>query len=228
MGRKQIIAMPLHDFYSSTAWKKVRLEKIADCTTDAGILICSHCGKPILDTPEVHHIEHLTRDNFENPQIALNKDNLQVLHKACHNEIHNRYNGYAPKKVFVICGPYASGKLALACKLAHSNDLIISLDRIKDSISREPYADSKAITSMAFRIRSLLLDQIRTRSGTWQTAYIVEALPSTSKRKEYERLYGATLIELEASEEECIARAEAEERPHEYKQYIHNYFLQRT
>ena len=38
----------------------------------------------------VHHKIWLTADNIKQPEIALNKDNLQSLCLQCHNRIHER------------------------------------------------------------------------------------------------------------------------------------------
>ena len=79
----------MHNFYKSDAWKKVREEVILRAGGR-----CEICGKP---GTEVHHKIHLTLDNLDDPLISLNKDNLLLLCKDCHNKMHDRFEGVKPK-----------------------------------------------------------------------------------------------------------------------------------
>lgn len=74
------------EFYKSKAWQKKREEIIE---RDLGI--CQHCHKLILESPHVHHIIELTEENYKDPKIALNDDNLITLHKDCHDAVHERF-----------------------------------------------------------------------------------------------------------------------------------------
>lgn len=72
-------------FYTSWPWIKcARAYKI-----DRGGL-CERCLAKGLIVPgvEVHHKIHLTQDNLDDPSIALNWDNLELLCKNCHLEEH--------------------------------------------------------------------------------------------------------------------------------------------
>jgi 5-methylcytosine-specific restriction protein A len=64
-------------FYKSKAWRKCRESYIPKVFG-----ICEHCGDPgyILD-----HIEEITPENINDPEITLNHENLQYLCLACHN-----------------------------------------------------------------------------------------------------------------------------------------------
>lgn len=65
-------------FYKSKAWQKCRASYIQKVFG-----ICEHCGKPgyIVD-----HIEEITPNNINDPDITLNHDNLQYLCTPCHNK----------------------------------------------------------------------------------------------------------------------------------------------
>lgn len=63
-------------FYLSTAWRETR-EYIY--RRDMGL--CVRCGKP---GEIVHHKEHLTPQNIDNPCITLSEDNLELLCRECH------------------------------------------------------------------------------------------------------------------------------------------------
>ncbi len=67
-------------FYQSKEWEKCR----------AGFMqsknyICEICGSP---ATICHHKTHLTPANINDPQIALNWENLQAVCQECHNKIH--------------------------------------------------------------------------------------------------------------------------------------------
>lgn len=47
--------------------------------------ICERCGAP---AAIVHHVRHLNPHNVNDPDVALNPDNLQALCLACHNAEH--------------------------------------------------------------------------------------------------------------------------------------------
>ena len=67
-------------FYNSVAWKKT-----SKAYASSVFFICEKCGKPGYI---VHHKEHLTPQNINNPEITLNWDNLMFLCLDCHNKIH--------------------------------------------------------------------------------------------------------------------------------------------
>lgn len=69
-------------FYNSIAWKRCRKSFISKrIGIDGGACQCG-CGELgyIVD-----HIEELTAENINNPDVTLNHDNLQYLSLACHN-----------------------------------------------------------------------------------------------------------------------------------------------
>ena len=69
-------------FYHSTAWIKTSKAYAA-----SRFYICEICWKPAKQYV-VHHKKHLTPENINDPYIALNWDNLQLLCTECHNQIH--------------------------------------------------------------------------------------------------------------------------------------------
>lgn len=74
-------------FYSSKAWQRTRRAY----TKSVGGL-CENCLKKGIYRPGeiVHHIEHITTDNIENPEITMSFDNLQLLCRDCHAQMHDR------------------------------------------------------------------------------------------------------------------------------------------
>lgn len=64
------------DFYNSKPWRELRAYVYK---RDCGL--CVRCGAP---GEIVHHKIHLTPKNINNPSIALNEDNLELLCRNCH------------------------------------------------------------------------------------------------------------------------------------------------
>ena len=52
--------------------------------------LCVKCGRP---AEEVHHIEHLSPKNIDDPSVTLNMSNLMSLCRACHFEEHRGEHG---------------------------------------------------------------------------------------------------------------------------------------
>ena len=72
-------------FYSGTAWKETRK---AYAKSVGGL--CEVClAKGIYKAGEiVHHKLHLNEHNISDPAVALSWDNLQLVCRDCHAEIH--------------------------------------------------------------------------------------------------------------------------------------------
>ena len=69
-------------FYKSKAWQRCRASFISSRVSIDGAM-CQHCkNKPgyIVD-----HIEEITPENINDPEITLNHNNLQYLCLECHN-----------------------------------------------------------------------------------------------------------------------------------------------
>lgn len=74
-----------HPFYLGKAWKDCRKTYLSSVGN-----LCEICAEKGIITPAyiVHHKTHLTVENLNNPDIALNYDNLQAVCINCHNKIH--------------------------------------------------------------------------------------------------------------------------------------------
>lgn len=73
--------------YSSKAWQKTRE---AYRRSVGGL--CEICwSKGILKPGEiVHHKTHISPDNIDDPEITLSFNNLQLVCRDCHAQIHDR------------------------------------------------------------------------------------------------------------------------------------------
>ena len=74
-------------FYGSAEWKACR----AAYKKSVGGL-CERCLKQGLYVPGeiVHHKEHINADNLTDPQILTDFNNLELLCRKCHAEVHGK------------------------------------------------------------------------------------------------------------------------------------------
>ena len=70
-------------FYKSKAWQRTR---DAYASSVGGLCECCRSHGLINAGEIVHHKVHLTPENINDPSIALNWDNLELLCKTCHDE----------------------------------------------------------------------------------------------------------------------------------------------
>ena len=77
-------------FYGSPAWKNCRR---AYYKKMGGLCELCYAQGLIVAGEIVHHKQHLSADNLNNPAISLNPDNLQLLCRKCHAEPHPELYG---------------------------------------------------------------------------------------------------------------------------------------
>lgn len=72
-------------FYKSRAWRECR-----DAYIKSVGGLCERCLERGLYTPGeiVHHKKHITPDNIDDPTVTLNWDNLMLVCRNCHGELH--------------------------------------------------------------------------------------------------------------------------------------------
>lgn len=81
------------DFYNRKAWEDCRLAFL-----QSKFFICERCGGP---ATIAHHKKHLTPENINNPEVALNWENLEALCQDCHNKEHqSKYSATREDVVF--------------------------------------------------------------------------------------------------------------------------------
>lgn len=216
--------MMLADFYHSREWeqlmKVLRIERInAD-----GELICEYCGKPITRKYDCigHHKVELTEQNYQLAEIALNPENIALVHHRCHNKIHDRLGLSYTKQVYLVYGSPLSGKTTWVKDNMSAGDLVVDMDSIWECISGQPrYIKPKRLTQNAFAIRDSLIDQIRTRRGNWLNAYLIGGYPLISERERYCRNLGAREVFIDTPKDVCMERLKNSDRnTPEYRKYI--------
>lgn len=203
------MAFTLANFYRSDEWYKLtRSIRIERANAD-GLVICEHCGKPIVKAYDCichHYKTYLTEDNVNDYDISLNPDNIMLVHHKCHNDIHERL-GYTRKEIYLVYGSPLSGKTTYVNSVMNEGDLIVDIDSIWQCVSGcERYVKPAKLNAVVFGIRDSLLDMIKHRVGKWDNAYIVGGYPLISERERLCKLLGAKEIYIESTRDECIER----------------------
>lgn len=202
-------------FYKSRTWEKFVQGLRAERATADGLVLCEHCGKPIIKAYDCigHHIEELTEDNCADAQIALNPANVQLVHFRCHNEIHKRF-GYAVRQVqhvYIVWGAPYAGKRAFVDSVAEYGDMILDIDAIWTAVQRNKPGEIEKPTELkniVFDLRDKMLDQIKTRRGRWNNAYIIGGYPLQGERERVADMVGADkLIHIDTPKDICLQRA---------------------
>ena len=212
-------------FYKSDEWEFFRLTVINDRRTEDGLIICEHCGKPILKAYDLilHHIEPLTNTNVNDYDIALNPANIMIVHHGCHNEIHERFGTLPSRHIYLVYGAPCSGKSGYVSKVAGRHDIIVDMDSIFECITNnDRYDKPDSIKSVAFGVRDSLLDAIKVRRGKWINAYIIGGYPMASERERLASIYGAEEIFIDVDKDECLLRCV--DRPKEWMEYVESWF----
>lgn len=202
-------------FYKSRRWENFVQGLRAERATADGLVICEHCGKPIIKSYDCigHHIEELTEENVDNALISLNPENVQLVHFRCHNEIHKRF-GYAERRVqrvYIVYGAPCSGKSAFVNDVAEPGDIVLDIERLWTAVKAGKCGKNIKPTEIkgnVFALRDCLLDQIRTRRGRWNNAYIIGGYPLQGERERLAADVGADkLVFIDTPKEVCLQRA---------------------
>lgn len=72
-------------FYKSKSWNNLSYGYARSKN-----FLCERCGEY---ARLVHHKVYITPKNIDDPNITLNRDNLELLCKECHNREHMSKNG---------------------------------------------------------------------------------------------------------------------------------------
>lgn len=213
----------LNNFYRSKKWERlievIKLERV----NEDGEVICEHCGRAITKKYDCigHHVIELDESNVNDPEIALNPENIKLVHFKCHNDIHQRFSGYK-KQVWLVYGAPCSGKSTWVHMNANSDDLIVDVDRIWQCLclSDIDYIKPKRLRTNVFAIRDELIEQVKMRKGLWRNAFIVGGYPLASDRDRLCELLGAKKIFVDENKDICITRARSQKK----REYIEQWF----
>ncbi len=219
--------LELQRFYARKAWSDLRWVLIIQRHG-----ICARCGQSFAnDTSKLigHHKIELTEDTVNIPQMALNPENVELLCIGCHNHQHRR--GFRKQRqVLIIWGAPLSGKAIYVREQMEHGDLIVDMDSLAEAISgRERYDRPEELKQISFALRDALHEAVRTRVGTWSTAYIIGGYPRKDERERLAARLGGECIEIESTKEDCYMRLgnrfeQNDEHYAEWKSYIDKWF----
>lgn len=219
------------ELYATNEFRQLRNALIDERKNAEGLLICGHCGKPILKKYDciAHHIKPLNAHNVNDIEVSLNPANIQLVHAKCHNEIHSRFGYATERKVYYVYGAPCSGKTTFVNEVKGNSDLIVDMDNIWECITGRRYDKPKALNTNAFMLRDCLLDMVRTRAGKWERAYIIDGGAVKSDRERKLALYGAEAIHIGTDRDECLKRLYAScnrtnDQKKEWERYIDRWF----
>jgi hypothetical protein len=216
----------LQSFYASEAWQRFRMVIIMQRG-----LRCEYCKELVAKASDLtlHHLKELTPENFMDANISLNPDNVMVVHHDCHNKIHGRFGYVIEKGVYIVYGSPLSGKHSFVQQQMHRGDIIVDMDRLYSAISWLPYYDKPDNLLANVRgIHNLLIDNIKTRYGKWNNAWIIGGYANRFRREKLADDLDAELIFCDVSKEECLRRLEVDAdrryRKDEWRGYIEKWF----
>lgn len=214
--------MTRSDFYHSKEWQQFREYAITKKLAEKGEIICASCGKAILNKGDIiaHHKKRLTNENYNDLSIALNLDNIEFLHKECHEMEHGRRLRFGVKGVYLVYGAPLSGKSTIVREQANGDDFIVDFNSIQDCVGIER---SRALLSPALQIREFCFSLIERRVGVWRRAFVVGGYPDSNERERLIERLGATPVFIDVSQEECLKRAKNDNEKTWVKKWFETY-----
>lgn len=231
----------LKQFYNSNEWQSLRMYLINERGKKYGGPTCEHCGKRVARSFELtgHHIIELTPENVDDANISLNPDNILIVHNhPCHDEIHGRFGfgaGGERRKyshnVYLVYGPPLSGKTTLVAQRMEYGDLIVDMDRLYSAITMLPeYDKPNRLLQIVRGVHNLLIDNIKTRYGKWENAWVIGGYADKYKRDKMIHELGAEPIFCDVSKEECLQRLKGDQSRKwaEWSKYIEKWFEEYT
>lgn len=221
--------MTVAEFYRTKEWKRlINLIKLQRINAE-GFIICEHCGKPIIKSYDCigHHVIELTPINVCDAAIALNSNNIKLVHHSCHNKIHHKF-GRIEQCVWIVYGPPLSGKTSYVDEVKQKGDLIVDIDSIWQAVSGcKKYIKPNCLKSVVFNVRDTLIESVKHRLGKWENAYIIGGYPLIGERERLIKSMGARDVFIDTPKEICIDRlinCNDERNQNEWIKHIETWF----
>ena len=222
----------LPQFYTSQEWRNLRQHVILSRTKEDGLVYDEYSGHPLLRSCDIvaHHKIPLTMQNVNDFSISLNPDNIMLVSMKSHNEIHARFGFMTERKVYYVWGAPCSGKTTFVQNAKGNSDLVVDIDNIWQCVtSGDRYVKPNALKTNVFSVRDLLLDQVRTRAGKWERAFVIEGGALKVDRMRRIEILGAEDIYIDTDKETCLKRLASdnkrtEEQKKEWSAYIERWF----
>ena len=205
--------MRLATFYQSREWLTLRAVLISERTDADGFVRCARCGEPILRKHDIigHHIIPLNDDNVNDASIALNPDNIELIHFKCHNAEHQRFDGFR-QRVYLVYGSPCAGKSTWVADNAYKDDLIVDVDALWEAVCKSDREHKPGrLKANVFGLRDCLIEQIKLRRGMWRNAFVIGGYPLKSDRDRLCEMLGAREIYIDTPKDVCLSRTPSDE-----------------
>lgn len=216
----------LKSFYASQQWVDLRLLLINERGNR-----CARCERIIARSKDLigHHTIELTPENVHDHAVSLNPELIEIICFDCHNIEHHRFGGQTGREVYLVYGPPMSGKSSFVREQVRRGDIVVDMDRLYTAVSMLPdYDKPDNLLTNVFGIHNVLIDNIKTRHGKWNTAWIVGGYADRYKRERMADDLGAELVFCDVSKDECLRRLLLDEerryRQDEWRGYITAWF----
>ena len=222
----------LSQFYTSDEWRGFRASLLSErVNLNDGILYDEHNGKPLLNSYDIvaHHKIPLTMQNVNDYSISLNPENIMLVSHRSHNEIHARYGFAMLKKVYYVYGAPCSGKTTFVRESKGNSDLVLDIDLIWQAVTGGAlYEKPDALKAAVFAMRDTLLDIVKTRTGKWERAWVIEGGALKSDRERRISALGAEDIFIKCDKETCLQRLASDNTRElvmeQWRRYIDDWF----
>jgi len=177
----------------------------------------------------LHHIVELTPVNVHDAMVALSPENVLLIHKSCHDSIHDRLRSSREavrlKEVYIVYGMPGAGKTTYVTERKGRYDIVVDMDRLYHAITFLPdYDKPDCLFSVVRGAYNLLIDTIRYRRGKWQAAWVIGGFADKYQRERLAEELGAELVYIECTRDEAVARIGMDEgrrlMVREYEGYI--------
>jgi len=124
-----------------------------------------------------------------------------------------------------------AGKQDFVQSRVQRGDIVVDMDRLYQAVTMLPsYDKPDSLLGNVRGIHNQLLDNIKTRFGKWNNAWVIGGYQDKYKREKLASDLGAELIFCDVSQEECLRRLEIDEelrcRKDEWRGYIQKWFEQ--
>lgn len=206
----------LSQFYNSQEWRNFRAALISDRTNpNDGVLYDEHSGEPLVTSWDIvaHHKTPLTMQNVNDVSVSMNPENIMLVSHRSHNEIHARYGFTTMKKVYYVWGAPCSGKSTFVRQNKGNSDLVVDIDLIwQAATGGDLYDKPDALKTAVFAMRNALLDCVKTRSGKWERAWIIEGGARKGDRTRRIEALGAEEVFIDVDKETCMMRLASDEK----------------
>lgn len=222
----------LPNFYCSKEWRSFRASLLGERLKRDGAIISDYSGKELINNYDIvlHHVQPLTMQNVNDFSVSLNAANIMVVSQSEHNEIHSRFGYCTERKVYYVYGAACAGKTTFVNNIKGNSDLVIDIDNIWQCLTSGPrYEKPNALKTNVFAVRDLLLEQVRTRAGKWERAFIITGGAVKGIREREIASLGAEPIFIDTDKQTCLKRLQNDQertkaQKEEWKKYIEQWF----